>query len=153
MTDDQGSDVMQTNDPVPAAIPIRVRRPQTNLDVYWIGEAAPAGGQPGPVFVSFDVAHVIPSSAGDPLFQLLRDTSAYERDAFACNALDANSPLGGQLDLCKLSNLDPGPLGRAYLKGLSLIGDIDIEVPVASLGGRVPAKLFADVHYSYAINY
>lgn len=144
---------LQTNDPVPAAIPIRVRRPQTNLDVYWIGEATPPGGQPGPVFVSFDVAHATPSSPGDLLFQLLRDTSTYQRDAFACNALDVTSPLGGQLDFCKLSNLEAGSLGRAYLEGLSLIGDLDIEVPVASLGGRVPTKLFADVRYTHAINY
>ncbi|MFO0565487.1 MAG: hypothetical protein U0263_07480 [Polyangiaceae bacterium] len=64
-----------------------------------------------------------------------------------------NSPLGGQLDLCKLSNLEPNSLGRAYVEGLSLIGDLEVEVPVASLGGRVPTKLFADVRYTHAINY
>ncbi|MFO0565486.1 MAG: hypothetical protein U0263_07475 [Polyangiaceae bacterium] len=73
---------METNDPTPAAIPIRIRRPETNLDVYWIGQTAPpVGGQPSPVFVSFDVAHAIPSSPRDLLFQLLRDTSTYQRDA------------------------------------------------------------------------
>lgn len=145
---------METNDPTPAAIPIRIRRPETNLDVYWIGQNTPqGGGQPSPVFVSFDVAHAIPSSPGDLLFQLLRDTSTYQRDAFACNGLGVNSPLGGQLDLCKLSNLEPSSVGRAYLEGLSLIGDLDIEIPVASLGGRAPTKLFADVRYTHAINY
>lgn len=144
---------LQTNDPVPAAIPIRIRRPQTNLDVYWVGENPKPGAAPSPAFVSLDVAHAFPSTAGDLLFQLLRDTSTYQRDAYACNGLDVNSPLGGQLELCKLSNLEKSLLGRAYLEGLSLIGDVEIEVPVSALGGRIPNKLFADLRYTHAVNF
>jgi hypothetical protein len=140
---------LETNDPAPAKIDILIRRPETNKDVYWVGKATDAGGTPFDVFQSFDLALAPAGQPGDLLYNILRSSSSYDRNAFACNGLDESSPQSLLLEDCTLSSLAPGPLKRAYLAGLSLIGSLEIRIPTASLGGRIPSKFFARYKYTH----
>jgi hypothetical protein len=139
---------IESSDPSPALIPIHVRRPETNKDVYWLGQApVGTGGALQDVFQSFDVVRAVPLTPDDLLYYLLRDHGAYEHDAYACNGLNEFSPLPGNFKLCKLSELDPNL--KAFVAGYSLIGRLEVRIPVAELESKSPGKLFANVSYHY----
>lgn len=135
---------MQTNDATPAPVRLKVRRPTNSADLFYIGRS-----QQRRQFQFFDVARGGAAAPETPLFELLRDTTSYERFAFACNGLDQQDNLTGELAKCKLSNLTEQE--RAFLIERSLIGDLDFTLKVQDLGGRTPARLFALVDYFYTV--
>ncbi|HKY39917.1 MAG TPA: hypothetical protein VJN18_28470 [Polyangiaceae bacterium] len=135
---------LETNSPAPAAVRLKVRRPTDSADRFYIGRLEGVRQ-----FQFFDVARGGAAAPETPLFELLRDSTSYERFAFACNGLDQQDDLTGELAKCKLSNLTEQE--RAFLVERSLIGDLDFTIKVADLGGRTPVRLFALVDYFYTV--
>lgn len=135
---------LETNDPLPAPVRLKIRRPTDSADVFYIGRA-----QGVRQFQFFDVARGGAAAPDTSLFELLRDSTAYERFGFACNALDEQDNLTGALANCKLSNLSEET--RAFLIERSLIGTLDFTIKVEDLAGRTPVKLFALVDYFYTV--
>jgi hypothetical protein len=133
---------LETNNAQPAPVRMLIRRPTSSPDVYYIGKA-----NAEPQFQVFDVARGADHAPENPLFELLRDRTQYSRFAFACNGLNEQSPLGGELDLCKLSNLDEN--SRAFLVNRSLIGNLDFSIKVSDLEGKQPRRFFAFIQYAY----
>lgn len=135
---------LETNDPAPAPVRLKIRRPTDSADLFYIGRA-----QGIRQFQFFDVARGGPAAPETPMFELLRDSTSYERFGFACNGADELDDLPGGLAKCKLSNLSEQE--RAFLIERSLIGTLDFTIKRQDLGGRTPVKFFALVDYFYTI--
>lgn len=139
---------LQSDNPTAETVALLVNRPSTSSDRYLIGY----DGTGAPLFENFDLAVGANKAPSDPLYELLRDTSSYNREAFACNALTPNSTLTGNYASCELSGIEAS--GHAFVDGRSLMGPLQLFVRKADLaaaGITSPVKLTTHVVYSYPL--